>query len=940
MKKTLLMMLFAVILGSIAFAQGESVDLNPKVPVDKKVRIGHLDNGLTYYLRVNKKPENRIQFRMVTNAGSILEDEAQRGLAHFCEHMAFNGIEGLPHNQMIDTLQKNGIEFGRGINAYTSFDETVYYVDMPADNPAMTDLGLAILNGWCGGLLFDPDELEAERGVIHEEWRGGLGANERLREKTWPIMLKGSKYAERLPIGLESVIMGFKRDDIVRFYKDWYRPDMQAIVIVGDFDLNTMENRVKEIFNKHAKPAQPTQRPTFDVPDNVEPLIAIAQDAEATSTTLELIWKHKKAAQGTVGDYRQSLVRSLVNAMISDRFRDLLEKPTTPVIAADAGYGGFIGRNCDAFTMYAVPKEGKIVEASEFLLTEFRRLDQHGFLQAELDRQKEELYSNYQKMAKEANKTQNNSLATEYTNHFLNGEVIPGIMQEFKYAKEFLPNITLAECNAMVSGWITDENMIYYLTAPEKVNVPTEQKVKSIINNYKTSKTTPWVDNFKNEPLYTKQLAEVTPKVTKENKALGYTEYTLPNGIKFIVKKTEYKADEIQMQSYAWGGTSMYNDADFYNAQNAAGFIDEGGIANFSATQLQKILKGKNVGIAPAIRQLSQGFNGSCSPKDFETMMQLLCLYYEAPRKDQEAFDRNIEALKTQIKFIEDNPQVAFQKTWYKTIYPNDKRSIIIPTEEQINNLNLDKMFKIYQERFCDASKQTFFFVGNMSDKEIALAAKYLNNLPTNGKQKKDKWVNREPKFAKGVVRGQAVKGSDNQGILLVYGETQGFKPTQHNRMVISQLSDCMEITALEVIREKMGGTYSPSVSVSGEILPNGQVTWLFYINVNPETSKDVENAAIEIIKGYQQNGPDAITLSKVQEQQIINRGTAMDNNGFWMGQIIGSYQYNEDRDANASLDEYGKQVKSVTADEIKAMAQKFLNLNNYAVITLVPETK
>lgn len=946
MKRTFLMMLFVLLTSSIAFAQignksasEKKTDLSAKVPVDKKVRIGHLDNGLTYYLRVNKKPENRIQFRMVTNAGSILEDEVQRGLAHFCEHMAFNGIEGFPHNEMIDKLQKNGIEFGRGINAWTSFDETVYYVDMPADNAEMVTMGLAILNGWCGGLLFDPEEIESERGVIHEEWRGNLGANDRLREKTWPIMLKGSKYAERLPIGLESVIMGFKRDDIVRFYKDWYRPDMQAIIIVGDFNMDEMEGRVKEIFSKHAKPVNPKARPSFDIPGNKEPLIAIGQDKEATSTTIEMFWKHAKAPQGTVGDYRASIVRNLINRMLSDRFTELCEKAESPVIAADAGYGGFLGRSCDAFTLYAMPKDGKVAEASEFLLKEMARVDKHGFLQVELDRQKEQYLSDMQKAAKEANKTQSNSLAQEYTNNFLEGEVIPGIMQEFKYAKEFTPGITLEEVNAMVKNWITDENFVYYLTAPDKVSVPSEKAVRKMIKKMKSVKTTPWVDNFKDEPLWTKQLAEVTPKVTKTNDKLGYTEYTLPNGIRFIVKKTNYKEDEIRMNSYAWGGTSLYSDEEAFLAQSAAGFIDDAGIANFSSTQLQKKLKGMNVGISPSVGQLTQGFNGSCSPKDMETMLQLLNLYYEAPRKDQESFDKNIAALKTQIKFVEENPQVVFQKTWFKTIYPNDKRTILVPSEAQINSLNLDRCYEIFKERFSDASNQTFFFVGNISDEHIAMIAKYLNNLPCTGKQKNEKYIDRSPKFVDGIARATVEKGSD-QGILLIYGETNGFEPTQKNRMIVNQLSDAMEITALEVIREKMGGTYSPSVQISSEILPEGQVTWLFYINVNPETAKDVENAAIEIIKSYIANGPDATTLGKVQEQMIINRGTAMQENGFWMGQIQGSYQYNENRDANADINEYSKAVKSVTAKDIQEMAKKFMNLNNYAVINLKPEAK
>ena len=519
MKKSLLTMLLLLAVAATSFAQlgntaaksAKKSDLTAQVPVDKKVRIGHLDNGFTYYIRANKKPENIVQFRLVTNAGSILEEDDQQGLAHFCEHMAFNGTEHYKGNKMISILQSNGIEFGRGINAYTGFDQTVYYVELPSDKPDMVEMGFKILDGWAGKLLFDPDEIEHERGVIHEEWRGGQGAQDRLRKATFPIMLKGSKYAERLPIGLEEVILNFKREAIVRFFNDWYRPDLQAVIIVGDIDVDEMEAKVKQYFSSHPKKINPRPRLEFDIPKNVEPLIAIATDKEATNIDLTMFWKHDKAPQGTVGDYRQSLVRNLINGMLTSRFKELCEKSTAPMIAADAGYGGFLGRSCDAFALSAMPKENRIEDAARLLLTEMKRVDQHGFLESELERQKEEMLANYKKMAKEENKTQSNSFANEYTNHYLDHEVIPGIRQEYRYVQEFLPEITLEEVNAMVSQWITDENLVFYLTAPEKdgVKVPTADAAKKIIAEMKNVNTQPWVDNFNAAPLFDKQLPAV-----------------------------------------------------------------------------------------------------------------------------------------------------------------------------------------------------------------------------------------------------------------------------------------------------------------------------------------------------------------------------------------------------------------------------------------------
>ena len=944
MKKHLMLLALVMLICSTAFAQGKSgdakkSDLTAQVPVDKKVKVGHLDNGLTYYIRANKKPEGRVQFRLVTNAGSVLEDDSQQGLAHFCEHMAFNGTSYYPHNTMISELQTKGIEFGREINAYTSFDETVYYVNMP-NSPDMIEMGMKILDGWSNKLLFDPQELEDERGVIHEEWRGGLGADDRMQKVTWPIMLKGSKYANRLPIGLEEVIMGFKRDDIVRFYQDWYRPDLQAVIIVGDIDVNQIEGKIKEYFSNHTMPTNPKVRGSFNIPTNVEPLIAIATDKEATGATLELIWKHAKAPQGTIGDYRQGIVRQLVNQMLNDRFNELAEKASAPFVYAGGGYGGFLGRECDAFSVYAMPKENRIEDAARLLLAEMKRCDQHGFLEAELERAKEDLLSGYAKSAKEVAKTDNNNFAGEYTRNYLQNEVIPGIVQEWKYAKEFCPEITLEECNRLVASWITDENFVFYLTAPEKegYRVPTEKDALDIINANKTLTTEPWVDNFNAAPLYSKTLTAVTPKTVKSNDVLGYTEYTVPNGVHFVIKKTDYKADEIIISSYAFGGTSIYEDAEIMNASHADGFIDDAGISGFSSSQLEKKLKGMNLSISPSISNLEQGFSGNCSPKDLETTLQLINLYYDAPRKDKESFDKNIDAMRTQYKFAEENPQVVLLKKLYETAYNNNPRMILIPTEEQMNTLNLDRMYSMFKERFADASNQTFFFVGNISDEDIALIAKYLNALPCNGKQKGEKWIDRSPKFAEGVNHAEVRKGSDNQGMLVIMGQTEGFEDSYKNRLTIQEFSSALSITALEVIREKMGGTYSPYVTVDYQLLPEGQVTWMFFINCDPDKAEVIEKTALGIMEKYIKKGPDKATLKKVQEQMINQRQSSMQENRFWQGQIYGSYYYNENRDE--MITNYEGLVKSVTAKDIKAAAKKYINLGRYTVVTLKPENK
>ena len=931
----ILMALLLMGMGAAVAQDAAKEDLSKKVPIDKKVVMGKLDNGFTYYIRANKKPENRVQFRIVTNAGSILEDDDQQGLAHFLEHMAFNGTKHFKGNEMISELQKAGVQFGSHVNAYTSFDETVYFINTP-NTPEMIEMGMKILDGWACGLLLDGDEIEKERGVVIEEWRGNLGAGDRMRKQTFPIMLKGSRYADRLPIGQYDILKNFKHESIKRFYHDWYRPDLQALIIVGDIDPKAIEAKIKEYFSGYEKRTNPRPRTVYSIPDNKKPLIAIGTDKEATSNQVVMFWKHKKAPTGTVGNYREMLVRSLANGILSARFAELCENTKAPMMMADGGYEGFIARTGDAFALVGVPKEGKMKETIETLLTEVRRADQHGFLQSELDRQKDELLSNYERSFKERDKTDNNSFATEYTNHFLQGEVIPGIMREYKYAKEFVPEIKLEEVNKLIAEWITDENLVVWIQANDKEKIPTEKEINKIIEKVAKQKTTPWVDNYKEEPLFSKQLPDGKIVNTKRNEKLDYTEYTLSNGVRFVVKKTDFKEDQILVNSYSNGGMSIYEDNEVLTATLAASVVDQSGIAQFTNSQLSKKLKGTNLSISPRIGELSEGLSGSCSPKDFETLLQLTYLYFDAPRKDKDAFDRNMTQLRTQAKLMVENPQFQFTDKLYKTAYPDNKRLILLPTEEQMNAVDFERMFQIYKERFSNAGDFTFFFTGNVSDDMIPVIAKYLGNLPSNPATANEKWVNRDSKFAKGIKHETVAKGTDNQGIIAVLGETEGFEPTKKNKLVTTMLSECLSITVLEKIREEMGSAYSPMVQVDYEVLPEPELSWMCYITCDPENAEKIEKAFIEILERYMKEGPDAETLGKVKKQLITARETNLKENGFWSSLIYGSYFYNINRD---DLYDYDKKVNEVTAADIRDLAKKYIHTDNYVSVKLVPET-
>ena len=515
-----------LLISTTGFAQNKNskVNLDEQIKLNGKVRTGKLANGLTYYVRANNKPANRAEFQIAINAGSVLEEANEQGLAHFTEHMGFNGTKHYPGNTMIDDLEKEGIVFGREINAYTGFDQTVYMVTLPTDNERLFDMGLKILDGWASGMLMTGEEIDKERGVIIEEWRMSQGGSERLRAKTWGTMLKGSKYAERLPIGTLESLETFKYEDIRGFYNKWYKPDNMAVIVVGDFDADEMEQKVIDYFTMTPAPCTPTERPVYTIENNKEPLVCVATDKEATSTQIQMFYKHPAKTVKTWGDYReQYLVYSLFETMLDERLTELGEKKSCPYMQAGAGYGGFLARPVAAYQMYVVAKEGKVMEALEAMMLENTRLKQHGFLQTELDRAKESLLERFARAAKEESKTESSRIAAELVDYFLDEVPMPGAVIENKWAKAMMEDITLEEVNALIAGWITDENFVFYLTAPEKegYKVPTKDEVLAIVAKMKSVKTEPYVDNFKDEPLFTKELKNVEVADTKKNEKLG-----------------------------------------------------------------------------------------------------------------------------------------------------------------------------------------------------------------------------------------------------------------------------------------------------------------------------------------------------------------------------------------------------------------------------------
>ena len=617
----------AFLISFAAFAQ--------PLPLDPAIRMAKLPNGFTYYIRKNTEPKNRVQLYLVNKVGSILEEENQRGLAHFMEHMSFNGTTHYPKNDLVHYLQQSGVRFGADLNAYTSFDETVYQLPIPSDSPALLHNGLLIMRDWAANATLDPGEINDERGVVLEEKRLGKGAQERMRTKYLPVILNGSRYSDRIPIGTDTVLNNFQRPVILQFYKDWYRPDLQALIVVGDINVDSMEVQIKKLFSDLKNPANERPRIKYAVSLNGKNQFVAVMDKEFPYTVFEILIKHPKMPEGTKQDYYESVKRGLFNQMLAGRIAELSQKPNPPFIQAGADMSSFLG-GLDAFTAFGVAKPGQLENSFKSVWQLILQAKQFGFTQTEFDRARASYLSALESAVKEKDKQNSENFVQEYTRNFLVGEPAPGIEVEYDLTKSYMAMAKIEDINALCPQIITDSNRDMIIMAPQKdsASIPTEASVNSWFSAVAAMKLAPYSDKVTSEPLISKTLAG--GRISQESKIekLGITRLTLGNGVKVILKPTDFKNDEIRFKAFSPGGSSLYPDADFESASSAAGLVESMGLGQFSPTDLEKMLSGKIVGVESYISERSEGVEGSSSPKDLETAMQLIYLYFTSPRKD------------------------------------------------------------------------------------------------------------------------------------------------------------------------------------------------------------------------------------------------------------------------------------------------------------------
>ena len=917
------------------FAQVQ--DPGKLIPADPAIKIGKLDNGISYYIKVNKKPEQRVELRLAVNAGSVCETPGQQGLAHFVEHMCFNGTKNFPSNKIINMLEEMGVKFGAELNAGTSFDETIYMLKIPTDSILWINRGFQVLGDWAHQVSMEEAEIDKERGVIVEEWRLGLGAEDRMQSKYIPVLLKGSRYAERLPIGKVDVIKSFPYDTLRSFYKSWYRPDLMAVVVVGDIDPKLAEEKIKEYFGKIPKAVNPPKRVEFPVPDNAEPLISVVTDKEASGYSASVFFKHPKSENGTFAEYRTQLMRTLYTGMLNNRLQEITQKPEAPFLGAGAGYGSFIGRTIDTYSLSVAAKENQIDKSLEVVLTENERVRQFGFTATELEREKKDILSSYEKMAKESDKTESRSYADEFVRNYLDKEPIPGINKEFEIVKEYLPGISLEEINKLGQKWITEANIVALITAPEKegVKVPTESQVIAIINSVKGMKMEAYTEKVSDAPLLS--AVPVSAKVSKrtDNNVAGYTEVTFGNGVTMVLKPTDYKNDEIILSAFSPGGISLYPVSDVMSATIASTIISQSGLGDYNYIDLQKKLSGNTAKLSPYINELREGVSGSCSPKDLETMLQLNYLYFTKTRKDESAFSAYISRLKNSLKPARSTPQIIFQDTLSKIISMNSPRVVNIPSDAQLDQINLDRLISIYRERFADASDFTYLMVGNFKvDDVIPMLEKYIGGLPSI--KRKETWKDETPAFPKGLVVVEVPKNSEPQSQVAMVWKGD-FKWNDEDRQGFTMLMNVLSIKCRESMREDQGGVYGVSISGSATKLPVPKYTIQSTWGCSPDNIKKLTQTVLDEMEKIRKDGPTEIDLGKVKETLIRDRESRMKENSFWLSAIQSQY-INGDR--ILSLEEYKTFVNSFDNGKIKSIANKYLNTKAYVQVALTPAPK
>jgi zinc protease len=923
---------FVLFLSGLLVAQQDS--LQQLLPVDPKVRIGKLENGFNYYIRANHKPEKRVEMRLVVNAGSILEDEDQLGLAHFVEHMAFNGTAHFEKNELKNYLERIGIRFGPDLNAYTSFDETIYMLTIPSDSSELLEKGFLVMEDWAHAITFEDEEIDKERGVIIEEWRLGRGYAQRMRDKYLPVVFKNSRYAERLPIGKKEIVENCSYETLKRFYHDWYRPDLMALVIVGDIDPDFAENKIKEHFNRLQMPPVVREREYYPVPDHDSTLVCTVSDREAPLSMLFILYKKDVDPQKTYADYLQILRYSFITGMLNQRLSELAELENPPFIGAGFFYGGLSSRAKNALQGYAYVGEKGIRRGLQTVLVEAKRVDQFGFTPGEFNRFKLDLLKQYEIAYNEREKTESRKWADEYMSNYLEEEAIPGIEFEYKFVKENLDRITLDEINHLAQVLIKSDNRVIILGAPESVEteLPTVEEVYACLDSIESSMINAYTDK-----LVSNRLMEEKPKpgkIKKQTKLaeIGATELRLSNGIRIILKPTNFKNDEVLLSAYSMGGHSVYPDSDHFTGLNADGIIQESGVDTFSNSDLAKILAGKSVYVAPSISYETEQISAQSKTSDLETMFQLIYLYFTDPRVDESSFNSYITKKKDLFENLRKEPLNYFFDQYHRIKAQNHPRGDYLPEPEDWDKINFQRAIEIYRDRFADAGDFTFIMVGAFDVEKVKpLIEQYIASLPDIKRDENYVDLGIRPPYNKTVQN--IYKGNDPKSLAILYFEKE--KPwNPYDAFMIGVLGDILRVKYVDILREEMSGIYTVRVNATMQKIPYSCASLQIMIPCAPENVDSLIHVAIGVLKKIQTSGVEENDIVKAKESRRRALEVNLESNSYWLKAIQDALMYENNLQDVTKADF----IEKISSEEIQRVARDYFDSDRYLQVVLYPE--
>ncbi len=914
--------------------EARTAPLDLLIPPSPAVSLGELPNGLRYYIRSNQEPGNRAELRLVVRVGSIVEDDDQLGLAHFVEHMAFNGTENFEEQQLVQFMESIGMRFGAGVNASTGFDETTYRLTVPTDDPRYMATAFQILEDWAHGMTLDPEEIDQERDVIVEEWRFRRGVQARVQDAQYPVIFQGSRYAERLPIGTIENIETFEHESLRRFYREWYRPDLMAVIAIGDFDRLEVEALLTDHFGDWPPPEGTRERVAYSVPDHEETLYSIVTDPELTTSSVSVYHKMDANHDWTVGGYRQTIVEGLYNSLLNDRFAEVTRQPEAPFLGASGSQGMFV-RTEKIYSLSATVPEGGVERGLAALFEEAERVERFGFTETELERAKTNILRQIEQIYTNRVNTPSGSFAAEYTRALLDGEAIPGIEYEWELYQRFVPEITLDEVNRVGQSWITDSNRVVLVSGPEgaQSDLPDETELTAVLEGVQTAEITPYVDRVAAETLLD-DVPTGSPVVETRELEREITEWRLANGILVALKSTDFEEDEVVFRAYSTGGTSLASDEDFVPAMTAAQLITAGGVADFDAIALDRLLAGTVASASPFITDFEEGVSGGASIRDLETLFQLIYLRLTEPRMDEQYYQVWLNRARESLANRDADPNTAFNDAYVRIITQDHPRERPV-TVATLDQTDLAESFAFYQERFADTDDFTFVFVGNIDfDVMRPLVERYLGALPATDRD--ETWRDVGVRPPRGVVEETVERGLEpiSQTVVTFTGPFD--YGDQVARAAIRALAMTLDTRLNSEIREVLGGTYSIGVGPGLSWRPEEAYQFSIGFGSDPERTEELLDAIFEALETIKATGPTESETADAREALLRQFETDFSSNRTWLNQLVADYQRGVP--PGSAVDTFGATVNGLTPADVQEMARRVLDTENYFRVTLMPE--